>query len=395
MNFANRIHTLRPSAIRAAGKLIRSKENCISFAAGLPSSALMPINEIREVTDRLLSEKGAVALQYGATKGYDPLLDEICKIMAKRHVHCKKEEIQITTGSQQGIFLTAMTFLNPGDTVITEKPTYLGALSSYTPFECNFRGVDADNEGMLIDELEKALEEEKNVKFVYAVPNFSNPTGKTWSVDRRKKLVQLANKYDIMIIEDNPYGEIRFSGEHVPTIKSFDTEDRVIYLGSFSKILFPGLRVGFSISNTAIANHFEVLKQGIDLQSNQFAQAQIAEYLKAYNLDEQIEQIVKVYGKKKDMMLEIIKEKFPKSIKHTNPEGGMFIWLDLPKGVDATKLLEKSIEEISVGFVPGGSFFTEPGYENTIRLNFSTVDEEEIIEGMNRLADFLTKELEK
>lgn len=395
MRFATRINTLRPSAIRAAGKLIKSKENCISFAAGLPASELMPIDKIRSVTDKLIADKGTVALQYGATKGYEPLLEQIIEIMAKRGVTCTKDEIQVTTGSQQGIFLTAMTFLNPGDTVITEKPTYLGALSSYTPFECNFKGVNADNEGMLMDELEKVLQEDKTVKFVYAVPNFSNPTGKTWTVERRKKLVELANKYDVMIIEDNPYGEIRFSGDHVPTIKSFDTEDRVIYLGSFSKILFPGLRVGFSISNTTVANHFEVLKQGIDLQSNQFAQAQIAEYLNTYSLDEQIDDIIKAYGKKRDLMLDIIKEKFPKSIKFTNPEGGMFIWLELPKGVDATELLAKSVEEIAVGFVPGGSFFTEPGYENTIRLNFSTVNEDNIVEGINRLADFLTRELEK
>lgn len=395
MKFANRINTLRPSAIRAAGKLIKSKKGCISFAAGFPSAALMPIDEIREITDRLIATEGKNALQYGDTKGYAPFIEEICKLMATKDICCTNEEIQITTGSQQGIFLTAMTFLDKGDTVITENPTYLGALSSFTPFECNFTGIDADEEGMLMEELEKALAEDKKVKLIYVVPNFSNPTGKTWSVERRKKLVELANKYNIVIVEDNPYGEIRFSGEHLPSIKSFDTEDRVIYLGSFSKILFAGLRVGFTISNTIVANHFEILKQGIDLQSNQFAQAQVCEYLKNYDIDTQIKKIVKVYGEKKDIMLKIIDEKFPKSIKHTNPEGGMFLWLELPKGIDASELLIKCVEEISVGFVPGGPFFTQPGYENTVRLNFSTVDEKDITEGMNRLADFFNKELDK
>lgn len=393
MKFSSRISTLKPSAIRAAGKLISSKENCISFAAGYPSSSLMPMDEIKEITNELIEKDGKNALQYGMTKGVQSLLDEICKLAKAKGIECSSENIQVTTGSQQGIFLTAMAFLDKGDTVIVEKPTYLGALSSFTPFECNYKGINADQEGMLMDELEEALKTENNVKFIYVVPNFSNPTGKTWTIERRKRLLELAKEYDVMILEDNPYGEIRFSGEDVPSIKSFDTEGRVIYLGSFSKILFAGLRVGFTIANPTVASHYEVLKQGIDLQSNQFAQAQIAGYLKRYSLDDQIKEIIKVYGEKKDIMLNIIDEKFPKSITRTNPEGGMFVWLDLPEGTDATELLEKSINEISVGFVPGGSFFTEPGYENTIRLNFSTVEKDDIVEGMNRLADFLNKEL--
>lgn len=393
MKFANRIHTLKPSAIRAAGKLIDSRENCISFAAGYPSAALMPINEIKEITSELIEKEGTTALQYGMTKGHMPLINEIIKLAKEKGISCSAENIQITTGSQQGIFLAAMTFLDKGDTVIVENPTYLGAISSFTPFECNYKGIDADEDGMIMDDLEDALKNGSDIKFIYVVPNFSNPTGKTWTVERRKRLLELAAEYDVMILEDNPYGEIRFSGEEVPSIKSMDTEGRVIYLGSFSKILFAGLRVGFTIADPSVTNNFEILKQGIDLQSNQFAQAQIAEYLKRYDLHAQIEKIVNVYGEKKDIMLKIIDEKFPKGIKRSNPEGGMFVWLTLPEGVDATELLNRSVKEIAVGFVPGGSFFTESGYENTIRLNFSTVDKEDIIEGMNRLADFLNKEL--
>lgn len=393
MKFANRVNTLKPSAIRAAGKLIASKGDCISFAAGYPASALMPIDEIKGITNELIEREGTTALQYGMTKGYQPLLDEIIKLVKSQGIDCSSENIQVTTGSQQGIFLTALAFLDKGDTVIVEKPTYLGALSSFTPFECNYRGINADQNGMLMEELEVALKTEKNVKFIYCVPNFSNPTGKTWTLERRKRTLELAKEYDVMILEDNPYGEIRFSGEPVPSMKSMDTEGRVIYLGSFSKILFAGLRVGFTISNPTVCSNYEVLKQGIDLQSNQFAQTQVAEYLKQYDLNDQVAKIIKVYGEKRELMLNIIDEKFPKSIKRTNPEGGMFVWLDLPVGTDATELLAKCVEEISVGFVPGGSFFTEPGYENTVRLNFSTVDKEDIVEGMNRLADFLNKEL--
>ena len=245
-----------------------------------------------------------------------------------------------------------------------------------------------------MSELEKTLQENKNVKLIYVVPNFSNPTGKTWSLERRKQLLEMAKKYDVLIAEDNPYGDIRFSGEPVPEIKSMDDEGRVIYMGSFSKVLFAGLRVGFTVSSKEIADYFEIFKQGVDLQSNEFAQLQIAGYLKNYDLDKQVQRIVKNYSVKRDLMCKIIDEKFPKSVKRTNPEGGMFVWIELPENIDASVLLEKAVEEIGVGYVPGGPFYADGSHKNTIRLNFSTVTAEQIEEGMTRFAKLLHEELD-
>lgn len=393
MKFSDRAGALRPSAIRAAGKLIASKEGCITFAQGYPASELMPIKEMDEITHDLLNGRGETVLQYGMTKGNDELIAEIIKMLAKSGIKCGPEHIQITTGSQQGVFLSAMLLLNKGDTVVAENPTYLGALSSFTPMECKFAGIDADDQGMDMEALEKKLASDDSVRLIYVVPNFSNPTGKTWTLDRRKKLLALAEKYDVMILEDNPYGDIRFEGTSVPAIKTLDQTGRVIYLGSFSKVLYAGLRVGFTVSSQKVADIFEVFKQGVDLQSNEFAQVQIAEFLKRYDLDQQIEHIKQVYRRKRDIMTKIMDEEFPSCVSRTHPEGGMFVWITLPKGVDAEVLLEKAVKEASVGYVPGGPFFVEPGYENTARLNFSAVEDAEIEEGMHRLAAFFKKEL--
>lgn len=394
MRLAGRIDALRPSAIRAAGKLIASKPGCITFAGGYPAEEVMPVESAVEITDRLVREYGRTTMQYGMTKGNDELMEQIVKLMEKKGIRCGVENIQITTGSQQAIFLTGMLALDKGDAVVVENPTYLGALSAYVPYEAEFIGVDADEEGMIMSELEKTLQENENVKLIYVVPNFSNPTGKTWSLERRKELLELAKKYDVLIAEDNPYGDIRFSGEPVPEIKSLDDDGRVIYLGSFSKVLFAGLRVGFTVSSREIADYFEIFKQGVDLQSNEFAQFQVAEWLKNYDLDEQVQKIVKNYGEKRDLMCSLIDEKFPKSVKRTNPEGGMFVWLELPENVDASILLEKAVAEANVGYVPGGPFYADGSHKNTIRMNFSTVTKEQIAEGVSNFAKLLHKELD-
>ena len=395
MRFSDRAGALRPSAIRAAGKLIASREDCITFAQGYPAAELMPIEEMREITHSLLSGRGETVLQYGMTKGNEELIQEIIKLLGKSGIQCGPEHIQITTGSQQGVFLSAMLLLNKGDTVVVENPTYLGALSSFTPFECRFAGIQADDQGMDMEALENKLDSDNSIRLIYVVPNFSNPTGKTWSLERRKKLLELAERYDVMILEDNPYGDIRFEGTPVPAVKSMDQSGRVIYLGSFSKILYAGLRVGFMVSSQKTADIFEVFKQGVDLQSNEFAQVQIAEFLKRYDLDGQIQRIIGVYRRKRDIMLKIIDEEFPKCVQRTHPEGGMFVWLTLPQGADASQLLERTVRDIGVGFVPGGPFFVEPGHDNTVRLNYSAGTDVEIEEGMHRLAAYLKKELEE
>lgn len=391
MKFSTRLDVMKPSAIRETGKQIAARPGCISFAAGLPSPQLIPVKKVKVVTDKILREQGAAALQYGPTKGYAPLIEKIVQIMKEKKVDITYDNIQITTGSQQAIFFSAMMFVDKGDTIITENPSYLGALAAFMTFECNFKGVDVDEEGMKMDELEEVLKNDNKVKMIYVVPNFSNPTGRTWSLERRKKLLEIASKYDLPIIEDNPYGEIRFEGEDLPTIKSMDKENRVIYLGSFSKVFCAGLRVGWICGDKDIISKYEMIKQGADLQSNQLAQMQVDEFINQYDMQEQIQEIINAYKIKRDLMCSLIDEKFPKTIKRTNPEGGMFVWLDLPEGEDASELLKKALE-LNVGFVPGGPFYPEGGHDNTIRLNYSNMSEEQIVEGIGLLGELFNKE---
>lgn len=391
MKLSSRIDVMKPSAIREAGKLIAAKENCISFAAGLPSPDFIPVDIIKDITEKVLNESGAQALQYGPTKGHEPLLQKIKERMAKKGMSCELENLQVTTGSQQAISFSAMLFLDKGDTIITENPSYLGALASFAPFECNVKGVNADDEGMIMEELEALLESDKKAKMIYVVPNFSNPTGKTWSMERREKLYELACKYDLPIIEDDPYGEIRFEGQSVPAIKTLDKDGRVVYLGSFSKVFCAGLRVGWVMADPNLINKYEMIKQGADLQSNQLAQMQVEEYLNQYDLDEQVKVIIDGYKSKRDLMCNLIDEHFPKTIKRTHPEGGMFVWLDLPKGTDATDLLHKSLER-NVGFVPGGPFFAEAGHENSVRLSYATMAPEQIEKGIKILGELFHEE---
>ncbi len=387
--YAKRMDNMTPSAIREAGKMIAAKKGCISFAAGFPSPTLMPMDAITKISNELLTEVGTSTVQYGPTKGTAEILTEVIKFVKKKNINASEKNIQITTGSQQGIFVSAMMMLDEGDAVVVEKPTYLGAMSAFTPLMCRYVDIEADDDGMDISALEEKVKSDKGIKMIYVVPNFSNPTGKQWSLERRKGLLEIANKYDLVIIEDDPYGDILFDGEPLPSIKSMDTEERVIYLGSFSKILFAGLRVGFTIASEDMTNRFEQFKNGIDLQTNQFAQMQVARYLQTEDLDAQIAKIIESYKEKRDLMIKLIDELFPKSCKRTNPKGGMFVWLTLDESVDTFKLLPKCIEEANVGYVPGGPFYANEKCNNTIRLNFSTVDKEQIQEGMERLAKFL------
>jgi len=392
MRLSSRIDVMKPSAIREAGKLIAAKKNCISFAAGLPSPDFIPVDILKEITNEILSTNGTQALQYGPTKGHEPLLLKIKERMLTKGMSCDLENLQITTGSQQAISFSAMLFLDKGDTIITENPSYLGALASFAPFECNVKGVDADAHGMKMDELESLLESDNKAKMIYVVPNFSNPTGKTWTSERRKKLYALAQKYDLPIIEDDPYGEIRFEGQPVPSIKSMDVDGRVVYLGSFSKIFCAGLRVGWILAQPELISKYEMIKQGADLQSNQLAQMQVETYLTKYDIDEEVKKIIEGYKQKRDLMCSMIDVHFPKSVKRTHPEGGMFVWLDLPEGADATSLLKKSLE-LDVGFVPGGPFYPEGGRENSIRLSYATMSPEQISIGIKRLGALLNDEL--
>lgn len=391
LNYAKRMENIKASEIRELLKLTEKPE-IISFAGGLPAPELFPVEEMKEITREVLEEEGEKVLQYGTTEGYTPLRKKIAERMAKVGVNVTYENILITSGSQQGLDFTGKIFLDPGDVVICESPSYLGAINAFKAYQCNFVEVPTDDDGMIIEELEKILEKTERAKFIYVIPDFQNPSGRTWSIERRKRLVEVANKYNLPVVEDNPYGELRFEGERPPAIKHFDTEGRVIYLGTFSKTFCPGLRLGWTCADTEVLQKYVLVKQGADLQTSTIAQRELNKFLEKYDLDEYIEKIKEVYKRRRDLMLNTMKEEFPEGIKYTYPEGGLFTWVELPEHINARELLEKAIEK-NVAFVPGGSFFPNGGHENTMRLNYSNMDEERIVIGIKRLAEVIKEML--
>lgn len=387
MKFAKRMDYLKASEIRELLKLTENPE-VISFAGGLPAPELFPVEELARATEAVLRESGEKALQYGPTDGLTPLREKIAKRMEKFGFKSEVENILITSGSQQGLDFSARVFLNEGDIVICESPSYLGAINAFKACMPKFVEIEMDAEGMIMEDLEEVLKTRENVKMIYVIPDFQNPTGKTWSIERRKRLLELANKYDLPIIEDNPYGDIRFEGEIPPSIKSFDTEGRVIFLGTFSKTFCPGMRIGWVIADEEILHKYNFIKQGADLQTSSIAQRQIDKYLEMYDLDAHIDNLKKVYRKRRDVMMEAIKEHFPENVTYTYPEGGLFSWVVLPKHVNAREIMPRVLEQ-NVAFVPGGSFFPNGGNENTFRLNYSNMSEEKIKEGIARLGKVL------
>ena len=382
---------MKASEIRELLKLTQKPE-IISFAGGLPAPELFPTERYKEVAKTVMEEDGRKALQYGPTEGYEPLREEIVKRMKKVQVDIETSDVLVTSGSQQGLDFAAKVFINPGDKIICESPSYLGALNAFKAYEPDFIEIDTDDNGMIMEDLERALEENDDVKFIYVIPDFQNPSGKTWSYERRVKLVELANKHNVAIVEDNPYGELRFEGDFLPAVKHFDTEGRVIFLGTFSKIFCPGLRLGWTVASPEVLNKFILAKQGADLQSSTISQMELAKFLEIYDIDEHIEELKKVYRNRRDLMLNTMKEEFPESVTYTHPEGGLFTWVVLPENINARDLAKKAIAK-NVAFVPGGSFFPNNPRENTFRMNYSNMDEERIVEGIKRLGEVLREEI--
>lgn len=391
LKYANRMNYVKASEIRELLKLTE-QPGIISFGGGFPAPELFPVNEMIEISKKVMEKNGAQALQYGPTEGYRPLREAIAKRMKKVQVDAVVEDILVTSGSQQGLDFAAKVFIDPGDYIIIEKPSYLGAINAFRAYEPNFIDIELEDDGMNMEQLEKALKENEKVKFIYVIPDFQNPSGKTWSIEKRKKLVELANKYDIAVVEDNPYGELRYEGELFPAIKHFDTEGRVIFLGTFSKIFCPGLRLGWIDAHPDVLRKFVLLKQGADLQSSTISQIEVATFLNEYDIDAHIEKIKVVYKRRRDLMVGVMKEKFPKEVKYTIPEGGLFTWVTLPEHINTRDLAVKALEK-QVAFVPGGSFYAYPGHENDMRLNYSAMPDDLIIEGMDRLADVINEAL--
>ena len=326
LNFAKRMSYIKASEIREILK-VTEQEDVISFAGGLPAPELFPIDEINEINQNVLKEAGTKALQYTTTEGYVPLREWIANRMNERlGTTFDKDNILITHGSQQGLDLSGKVFLDEGDIVLCESPTYLAAISAFKAYGCSFIELPTDGDGMMMDVLEDVLSNTPHIKLIYAIPTFQNPTGKTWSLERRRKLAELSAKYGVAVIEDNPYGELRFEGESLPSIKSFDEAGNILCTGSFSKIFCPGFRIGWIAGDKEIIRKYVLVKQGTDLQCNTIAQMTIAEYLKRYDIDKHIAKIVEVYRKRRNVAIESIERYFPDTIKFTRLELGHPHW---------------------------------------------------------------------
>ena len=387
IKYADRVDSIKPSAIRELLKLTQ-QPGVISFAGGLPAPESFPIEEMKQVSVKVLEEQGGSALQYSTTEGYAPLRGLIAKRMNNSGIDIKPDQILITNGSQQGLDFSGKLFINEGDVVICESPSYVGALNAFRAYMPKFVEVSMDDEGMIMEDLEKALIENPKAKFIYVVPTFQNPTGRTMSIERRRKLVQLAAEYKIPIIEDNPYGELSFEDTDIPPIKHFDTEGIVIYLGTFSKTFCPGLRIGWVAASPEILRKYVLAKQGADLQANTMSQIELYKFTEMFDFDAHVERVRNIYKSRRDAMLNTMEKEFPSNIKYTHPNGGMFTWVELPEGIDAADILKKSLE-YKVAFVPGSSFFPNGGHENNFRLNYGTMTEDLIVEGIKRLGEVL------
>lgn len=393
--FAKRMQIAKASEIREILKLT-TRPDIISFAGGLPAPELFPVEEMIEVSGKVLKTMGREALQYGPTEGYLPLRNHIVAHMRERGVEVNADNILILSGSQQGLDFSGKVFLDEGDVVFCESPSYLGALNAFRSYLCNFKAVETDENGMNLSDLEKKIEEAKTEghtpKFVYVIPDFQNPSGKTWSFERRKGLYDIAVKHNIAIVEDNPYGALRFEGEVIPPIKSLDRDGRVVFLGTFSKTFTPGLRLGWAAASKELLAKFNIAKQAADLQASTISQRELSVFLDNYDFNGHVKHLIEVYKKRRDLMVETMKRTFPEGAKYVIPQGGLFMWVELPERIDTKKLLEKAIER-KVAFVPGASFFPDANVHNCMRLNYSNMTEERIVEGIERLAELLKEEL--
>lgn len=393
--FSDRCKDMKPSAIRELFKVIPS-EGAITFSAGNPSPLSFPVEEFAEIAADIFKNDATAALQYSVTEGNPKLIEQIKKRLKERfYVGADYDETIITTGGQQAIDLTAKALCNEGDVVICENPSFIGALNAFRAYNLKLVGVDMEDDGISVEKLEKALKENPNAKIIYLIPTFQNPTGITMPLKKRKAVLELAQKYNVFILEDDPYVELRFTGVPEPEIKSLDTDGHVIYCGSFSKILSPGMRLGYLCAHKEIINKVTVLKQVADSHTNIFSQMLASRFMEKYDLDAHIKKIKDLYRSRCSLMLYCINQCFPDCVKHTIPEGGMFIWATLPEGYDSRVIAKKALER-KIAIVSGATFLPEQNQvSNAFRMNFSTPSDEDIVEGIKRLGDMLKEELVK
>jgi 2-aminoadipate transaminase len=390
---ARRMDRVKPNAI---GELLRqgADPSLISFAGGYPDAGSFPTAKLKAIFDELLSGANNAVLQYTVSDGPEVFRAQIATRMRARNIACEAVDVLVLQGSQQGLDLVARMMIDPGDTIITESPTFLGAMVGFDPCEPRYAGVRLDRDGIDMNQLEHVLKTSTNVKLIYTIPDFQNPTGVTLSASRRKELVDLANRFNVMVLEDTAYRDLRFEGDAPPTIKSFDTEGRVIMLGSFSKILAPGLRLGWAVASPDVIRDLGLLKLAADTQSSTLNMAAASAFLQQHDLDAHINTLRDVYRRKKQLMLDTMRREFPQSVSSTDPQGGLFCWLSFPNGFDTEVFMRQhALPEAKVAFVPGGSFFPGQRESNHARFNFSGQSDANIVAGMTALGRLLKKVL--
>jgi 2-aminoadipate transaminase len=389
LRFASRMQDMRASDIREILK-VTQQPDVISFAGGLPASELLPAVEMAVLARNVLLDDGVRALQYAPTEGLDMLRELIADRLRRLWgLQRSMNEVLVVSGSQQALDLTGKLFLDEGDVVLCESPTYLGAIGAFRAYRPTFVEVPTDDHGMVPAELEARLASSDRVKLIYVVPDFQNPSGRRWSVERRRKLAELAGRFDVPVIEDAPYAELCFEGEPLPPVASLADGCTTVYMGTASKILSPGMRLGWVVADSDLIRRFVLVKQGTDLHTSSLVQLLAARFMLDHDLEAHIARIRDVYRKRRDAMLAAIEDHFPEEIGFTRPAGGLFLWVELPEGMDSRVLLERALGE-RVAFVPGECFFPNGGNHDTMRLNFSAMPEGRITEGIRRLGEVLS-----
>ena len=393
--FSDRIQYVKPSAIREILKYAATHPDVIALSTGSPANEAVPVEEIHAIAEQIFRVMPIAGLQYSMTEGYPPLRESTKRRLKEEfHIGRDFDDLIITTGGQQGLSLTPNILCNPGDTVIVEAPTFVSGINAMRIHGANVVGIEMDGEGIRLDTLERAIQTEQNVKLLYLIPTFQNPSGKTMSLARRKEIYQLCVRHGIMILEDNPYGELRFRGEDIPTFKSMDEEGIVIYNGSYSKILSAGMRVGFIMAQRDVLQRLTIAKQFSDCHTNIFFQIVTDQWLRTANVSAHIEKIRSIYRKRCDFMIELLEKHLDKRVTFTRPDGGLFLWCTLPEGCDSQALSEAALKK-GVAFVPGRDFMVDSDAPcRDFRLNFSTPSYEAMETGVLRLAEAVREYLQ-
>jgi 2-aminoadipate transaminase len=387
-NFSDVVNKMKPSEIRELNKMA-SSPGIISLGGGMPSPETFPIKELTEIMESIMKNNSDLALQYGNTLGINPVREQISKMLEKtENIKCNMENIIVNSGSQQGLYELGTVLANPGDTVITEEPTYVGAVSAFSANGLKMEGIPVDQNGMKVELLEerikKLISENRKPRFIYVIPTFQNPTGYTMPIKRRKILIEISKKYEIPLVEDNPYGQLRYYGEPVPCIRSMEGGEDVIYLGTFSKVMTPGLRLGYTIAQEAVMEKFNLIKQALDLATNSFSQYVAYEYIKRGIIYKQVELNRQIYKRKRDAIVNALKTHMSDISTFSEPDGGMFVWVTVNKNIDTKQMIPLAIKN-GVAYVSGQAFTTNGTQKSSMRLNFTFGSEDQLVEGIKRI----------